>query len=132
MTKYFYTDPIAAAFMVREYGVEVTANKEGGGQTEPITWDLLWAIETIRSEEDYERYYVHPDSHHIFEPQVGDFYQDEDPNGISIERITKVDKIDKTYEATSDYGNDAHWYYGEELPKIIQRNGNPFFAPEVE
>ena len=136
--KLYYTCPIRAAYMSKEFGVKIqstfcdTLRDEDQGET-IVAQTVDCVLEAP--------YYVHPDSLPIFEPQVGDVLrlyfhtpeQDDaagavmtgfywgggevitwfrNPGDGSIDR--QVQKID-----------DHQW-------RIIQRQGNPFFWPETE
>src|SRR5258708_34729609 len=79
MTKcYFYTDLLAAAWMAKHFGMFLTlptlksfdyANQKG----------FKW--ESIAHGPYSEKYYVHPDSLHALEPQVGDWGTDGEYSG---------------------------------------------------
>lgn len=62
--KYYYTDPLAAAYMAREFGVAY------------VIKDFKWLDNACTCynmrRENADKYYIHPDDYHIFEPQSGD------------------------------------------------------------
>ena len=68
--RYFYTDPLAAAWMAKHFGMEFDwFSDQGNGpvaQTpESIAHDILYPGTG-------GRYYIHPDSLHLLEPQARD------------------------------------------------------------
>lgn len=125
MTRYYYTDPLAAAWMAKHFGMQyATEHKE----------DRLydWPTE-IRM--PLERYVIHPDSLHLLEPMVGDLFVGH--NGLMRADETMYPKQGGGWESgvcyrIVDYRNrylPEAW--GDEK-KIIQRNGIPFMWPEKE
>lgn len=112
MSKMYYTDPLKAAWMAREFGVKL---QDVHGKT----------ISELDSIQRYCNYgftlYIHPDSYSIFEPVEGD--KDEDGWIFDWD--------------TDDNGRVAWWSRGTEyvLPtykQIARRNNTAFFMPEVE
>jgi len=140
--KYFYTDPLAAAFMAREYGVKLLACGEPIDEA-----DIFYEYNpTMKIELDEDLIYVHPDSMAIFEPKAGD--------AVEIDRF--VNDRRREPERFKDYPysptfckiiNTGQWLeisspgisYSDTMGgkfhipfKIIQRDDKPFFTPEVE
>jgi hypothetical protein len=68
MTRHFYTDPLAAAWMAKHFGIEFRYWR----------WnDLSFQFTPVNAravELDSSKLYIHPDSLHLLEPQVGDEY----------------------------------------------------------
>lgn len=136
MTRYYYTCPIKALYMMKEFGVEFEIENEDfededDGFTEPYFDYRLWEIEspeTINSLLDVldcnGKIYVQSGNEHIFEPKEGD---------IGIER--NLHSVDTCY-----FGGKYWAYENEERRstphqqrvKIILREGKQFFMPEVE
>ncbi|QDP62904.1 MAG: hypothetical protein Unbinned5081contig1002_9 [Prokaryotic dsDNA virus sp.] len=109
MTKLYYADPLSAAYMAREFGVKMYIE---GSNVELNSWNdffVEYGGGTIDAFSD--EFYVHPDSYHIFEPQVGDVFED------ANHRILKKHK---------------HTIAVIHPITIIQRNNRPFFWPESE
>lgn len=102
--KYYYTDPLAAAWMAKHFGMQFSF--DGGMKYEEI-WNL-----SIDSEPPF---YIHPDSLHLLEQQVGDAVQ------ISTGTCWKLHDTQNLAES-------------ERYPslRIIQRNGVVFMWPETE
>jgi len=76
MTKLYYTDPLKAAYMAREFGVKLLFIEHYGDdkwETE-ITWEGIIKTAARYGIGTYElsRLYVHPDSLDIFKPKEGD------------------------------------------------------------
>lgn len=110
MTKLYYKDPVDAAYMAREFGVKL--NNRGRGAYPIISLNVESGNTGAGTK---EKYYIHPDSYGIFEPQSGDVWQYILLSGYCI--------------LTGDESIKWARYIGG---KIIQRNGKPFFVPEVE
>jgi len=128
MVKLYYTDPLAAAYMAREFGVKFANNNSDS----PARMDIITTFSSMDNHvstivdccgievdlSDNEEIYIHPDSLHIFEPMDGDI-------GLDTHRI-------------ANHFEDGDWtqlgYRG--LPnhpvKIIRRNNKPFHWPEEE
>lgn len=115
MTRYFYTDPLAAAWMAKHFRVNfrngdhemlVLAVSDG-----EVTWFVRHSNPPLRYIE--EEYYIHPDSLHLLNPQVEDIiFNDTSLMGCSQVGICK--------------GSMENGF------RIIQRDGKPFFWPESE
>lgn len=124
MTKLYYTDPFSASYMAKEFLVRML-----GDDGEEILWARIdntieWLVCDKQSDDNYpgyvgERFYIHPDSLHIFEPQVGDVVAWKVNEGKPYEE----EFINRAYKELIDYKIPTH---------IIQRDGKPFFMPESE
>lgn len=111
MRKY-YTDPLKAAWMAREFGVRLGYYQNNGTFVEyekPITgMDCAWRI--IGS-----GFYLHPENFIIFEPKEGD---------IAWWKISYDGRcLAKATPLLMKQGS---------LHSFIERDGKAFFAPEVE
>ncbi len=127
--KRYYTDPLAAAFMSREFGVELNkyvttpASAKGIGYT---SFKKAPYKSAVRDElySKTRKYYIHPDSYHIFEPQAGDVGFDRGCTAACHVRII----------------NERRWCFDSDPQgwpmcdgfKIIQRDNKPFFWPKEE
>lgn len=111
--RYYYTDPLAAAWMIKHHGVHF----DNGD-------NLRSACEAIGIDgENVSKggaFYVHPDSMGVFEPREGDvlFPRGEKGCGIIVADSQTMLEMAKLMP--------REWY------KIIQRNGKAFIWPEVE
>lgn len=134
--RYYYTDPLEAAYMAREFGVRFYTDDED--VPEP---DREFGWEKCRSRDklaDFEGYYsnlceankllIHPDSYHIFEPIAGDWLN------VSSDSMQGYHLFDDTddYDGKSIYSKHRGSFCPVSNLKIIQRDNKPFFWPEEE
>lgn len=141
MLKLYYTDHLKAAWMAREFGVfiltgsqhcqhfEHTPRTDGscGYDRKCVNWvdehtkDEILILDDLS---DKDKLYIHPDSYHIFEPQVGDVYiatyKADAGNGDFIEEEI-IEKL--------PFEKRLKWSYDI---KILQRDNKAFFEPETE
>ncbi len=102
--KLYYTDELttglyACAYMAEEFDVEFEyVNSDG-------------------DKKNHYRAYIHPDSYHIFKPQVGDLLESYyEPSCIEY----------------NIYDGDEAWLNVRSYWKVILRDGKQFFTPERE
>lgn len=107
-TKYYYTDPLAAAWMAKHFGMEFT---EGFWPSNDIAM-IRWANKLVTAEE----FYIHPDSLNLLKPQIGDII-----DSGAIQGNVSRENMQLAIELIENGGG-----------QIIQRNGTPFMWPEVE
>ncbi len=110
--RFFYTDPLAAAWMAKHFGMKFVSSAG-----EEIKWcfvERCFYTDSHPQEWDMP-FCIHPDSLRILEPSAGDL----------IQRIghTHTTRIMRAEEAIT-VSLDTH--------KIIQRNGVAFLWPEME
>lgn len=134
MTRYFYNDPLAAAYMAREFGVQLQYWYSGikaiypdrieifGEEFREIPQNWHTSLADILGggmHLNHARYYIHPDSLPIFEPRMGDLCE-----------FTRYDDDGELIENEfAEYGN----VFPIGIPDlIIQRDNKPFFWPESE
>ncbi|WP_020472343.1 hypothetical protein [Zavarzinella formosa] len=132
MTRWFYTDPLAAAWMAKHFGMAYAV--DGLVDGESIAAPRLFASKHIFEDKIHlhvsdavgRRYYIHPDSLHLLEPHKHDLVDFVwiHPCGESFHEMTLLHTGFESFceESTCDY--DSH--------RIIQRNGKAFIWPEVE
>lgn len=121
--QYFYTDPLKAAWMAREfdfifqYSSYSAQNREFlmCGVKVEIPWD--------------GKIYIDPDCHALLEPQVGDDLQLPDYDQV-LRVASEGEDINVFYRTKLSLLAAEISHYGE--PKIIQRGGIAFFTPESE
>ncbi len=122
--KLFYTKPLAAEYMAKELGVKYT--NESGAPLKYLdgNWYVMWSSD---SPDLYTgRFYIHPDSYRILEPQEGDIVNVDMPERIEVGEVVSDGLVHiSEYHALHDPK------YGD-IIKIIQRNNKPFFWPESE
>src|SRR5271166_6517651 len=110
--RYFYTDPLAAEWMMDKFGMEFETDK---GQRISI-FDGFFLAENDRS--NIDKAYIHPDSMHLLEPQVGDLVSE-----CGNFHIAESSCEPQFIIPITNYSKAA---------KIIQRNGMAFHWPESE
>lgn len=121
--KYYYTDPFAAAWMTKHFGVKI--------YTVGLSQDKKWlnyeesasSLASNIASGCWGIYYIHPDSMTIFEPVEGDI-------GIECKHYPMVCVYGKN-DWIGDALAEEKGHFPEGPIKIIQRNGIPFMWPEV-
>lgn len=121
MSRHFYTDPLAAAWMAKHFGMKF--NHPESDKFAPIgTSDAIDAF--INGQQEDGRFMVHPDSLHLLEPKAGDLVDFGWIHlcGQSFHELSQLKTSFEQFceESTCDY--DSH--------RIIQRNGKAFHWPE--
>lgn len=125
MKRHFYTDPLAAAWMAKHFGmrfVSAFSGKEFDGSV--IVANAGSPIEAIREQQTYV---IHPDSLHLLEPKVGDMVSH---LGLRAWRIDSIDGAAYHHPAVGSEKIDR-FTLKSDSPTIIQRDGKPFFWPEA-
>lgn len=135
MTKrYFYTDALAAAWMAKHFGVKFVDIY----YPDPLAvYDICdFVVNTADGPYDNidKKFYLHPDSLAILEPQAGDVAE---CAGFTWADSSLGFVVEDQY---GDNNNQREHYYlipieniaGGNRYKIILRNGKAFFTPEVE
>lgn len=144
MKKFFYSDPLAAAWMAKHFGMKFVF--QGVCAADSFTAQNGYMAEvTIREMQqtggmgdspayiridfgDWEipkKHYIHPDSLHLLRPKLWDI----------IAYPSKADKNKEfrlCHQLTNSAVVDAAEYTWHSTTQIIQRNGTPFFWPESE
>lgn len=124
MSRWYYTDPLAAAWMAKHFGMRFSgAFADGFFEIEARKSPLCSMGEWFPKGDDFEYYglyYIHPDSLHLLEPKEGD--------------VVEVASNPSGYFSSYSSGMFDNQPYSErdEFFKIIQRNGLPFMWPEQE
>ena len=114
--RYFYTEPLAAAWMAKQFGMRFVDKSCLPVSADPAMWYMA------------ERHYlagslfIHPDSLHLLEPQRGDLIH---ANISSPHIMTMAPHCG--YVTWGECVDPRTQYYD---CKIIQRNGLSFFWPE--
>jgi len=138
VTRYFYTDPLAAAWMAAHHSVSF----EGGNRT-PLYYDGG----VFRRHKDCgiyagSRYYVASNALRVsvFEPRVHDLITFVTDNGaLAVDAVEQVyDSGDESYPYTGNGETVIHlcatypdWIHASRA-RIIQRDGKSFMWPECE
>ena len=132
----YYTDPLQAAIMSQEFGVEYI--KDNLCDEEAMRY---WRINVLTSftpnkaqlkltNKHNTKICIHPDSYDIFKPRVGDLIAETNKRlgfilGIESDEEGRVD-IMMDWDDKKDYTVDI------EIENIIQRDGKPFFTPKEQ
>jgi hypothetical protein len=104
---YFFTDPLAAVWMVRHHRFKVQA---GPFCLQPESIDRFF--EMLGRGVACERYLVHPESIPLLEPKAGDLVEE----GAARVKVKKLTAKDFPLTGTSY--------------EVLQRGGRAFIAPE--
>jgi len=127
--QYLYTDPLVAAYMAREFGAIYTQ----GNKDVANPWKLDDFTKIINSNDFFKKlyFYIHPDSETIFEPKDGDIIKNPAKHqyGKTGWRYTIVSERNLRTNCCSLRWAKILIKRGN---KIVERNGKPFFMPEVE
>jgi hypothetical protein len=152
MSKLYYTDPLKAAWMAREFGVEYTHSNLKGHDKYTYNYIPFFDYEYDSYPECPKNeaitdpcmlFEIDPDSLHIFEPKVGDVIKVNDPpNYFGELQVTITIKSIRDIDANGCYGPFVDFIYGDEeynwfCPgevdfETIYRDNKVFFMPEVE
>lgn len=131
--KYYYNCPYKAAYMARHFGMDFEGCRDGTcfeaalhSDADPDIYDT-----------EGDKFYIHPDSLHLLEPQEGDLVKVvcceadcEYPEDWVIGVIEgDVCTVRCNLQGTSGYSISLNRVSAKE---IIQRNGKAFIWPEVE
>lgn len=127
MKRYYYTCPLQAAYMAKEFGM-IFFTPEDEEYNEEIYAD--GNVECAFEFDGVERLYIHPDSVHMLEPKTGD---------VITSLVTEYGYVVPSRIAEIQNGNlyskscdGRKWIPYGGKSRIIQRNAKPFFWPEVE
>ena len=119
MTKRAYIDdPLQAAMAIRDFGFKLTFNS---GEFDREIYSEVFVPSDLEALYGFfdnlnRKYYIHPDSLHLLEPQEGDLYKMPFPHS-SFYIITHPDKQIVEYD-------------GYDRGCIIQRDSKPF--PQIK
>ena len=113
-TRYFYTDPLAAAWMAKNFGMRLRPDCYGERP-------LLLGEDVTRFEHPRfgGKFYIHTDSLPVLEPMIGD----KDADGLVYRMCGYHDKL----SWVDRYDNFCH-----EESRTSIREGKPFMWPESE
>ena len=106
MRRYFYADPLAAAWMTKHFRMKLVA---GDFCLQPESVPAF--LRKLGDGFTADRIFAHPESLPLLEPKVGDVVEDDSRS--KVRRLTA-----------------AHFPYQATLRQILQRNGKPFHWPE--
>lgn len=106
--RYFYNDPLVAAYMAKHFGMKFYTYPDGSDLSEPITWENEFS--RFHYHEGEVNWRVHPDSLQLLERRMSDICQ-----GLNNSSVFCVAAL-----------------LGDNAGQIIQRDGKRFFWPESE
>ena len=126
-TRYFYTDPLAAAWMGQHFNMVTYIGRL------PDDWDAYgqpnwhqcvddWKYRQEKLKQPAPKFYLHPESLNLLEPQVGDLLRG-DEQAIPTIRFMHLPDSDQMGVAAALMRRGF---------KIIQRKGKAFHWPESE
>lgn len=132
MSRHFYTDPLAAAWMAKHFGMKF--NHPESDKFAPIgTSDAVDAF--INGQQEDGRFMVHPDSLHLLEPQKDDLLHIVRGFCSHFKVVADVAKANRK-NVSGVWAGGEHWDITTKEPlhdwEIIQRNGKAFHWPESE
>ena len=142
MTRYFYTDPLAAAWMTKHFGMKVHADvwqaDEYCESRRPVPlWVWARKIEQFAKEECRERFYVSPDSLPLLTPRVGDMVTNTVHGNRGRECSGLIEGLlndGRSAVITTSERHNGRRQFVECVGQltIVQRDAQPFFWPERE
>jgi hypothetical protein len=126
--KYYYTCPIKALYMMKEFEVLFYLD-DGESSTHPFIRNdedefEIADHELLKRCEGYNKIYIEEESEHIFEPRNYDLAGFTRDDGIST--VAQYDGAKKAFI------NGSFRILKKYNPKIIIRDNKQFFYPEVE
>ena len=135
--KLFYTDPLQAAYMAKGFGVKFNAQGLGEILFDIDKYGLMsWGYRSGCGEYHQGPFHIHPDSLHIFEPQVDDFlsFTNDDGDEVLGDKFVEMDGnayVCKRFDRESLTWETVSW--GEKsFNAVVKRDNKPFFTPETE
>jgi hypothetical protein len=117
--RYYYTDPLVAAWMAKHFGMRFYCDA-----LEPFEYE--GANDLLQEMGEGEKAYIHSDSLHLLEPKDGDFIEIKDSDYQRGSFITSVQ-----HSHSNALGLPADHAYRKKDYRVIQRDGKPFFWPEI-
>lgn len=132
MKRPYYTDPLEVAYMAKHYGMIFSPKLDTGA----IAWDVRYPQRGVYSQEweplppMWGRYYVHPDSECILQPQHGDIM-----GNVAVHRCFGLylgGTGTVNVEVPMRHNGKSNFAMPMEACRIVQRAGKPFIWPEME
>lgn len=124
--RYYYTDPLAAAWMAKHFGLRFIENFEVSEQY----IDAKLTTHTFPA-----KLHIHPDSLHVLELRDSDILEG---CKVEIKRFwfNKISGESRENISEGEWMNEEWQEYYKEIKRnpgrIIHRDGKPFHWPEVE
>lgn len=131
-TRYYYTDPLAAAWMTKHFGMNICPDD----REIPMAKNIALSDSGLMIQVDFaamgapqwRKLYIHPDSLHLLEPKVEDIIihnQTKNPHKIA----SVGDGLFFTDPPEFINGKLCGFHLSKHLFKPIQRNDTPFIWP---
>lgn len=116
----YYDCPLKAAYMVKHHGMRFQV--DDGGTLNTIVVGMEHLTQSVSG-----RFYIHPNSLHLLEPQAGDIY-------ISQDTVCQIKELDRGIitEITVEWECRDRYPANKFDGKIIFRSGKAFHWPESE
>lgn len=130
--KYYYADPLKAAWMAQEFNINFQQTYDGHKTFCDVDEaDICYQIPEVSPQKNY----IHPDCYEMLKPQVKDICIDIINNYCGQISYFTGDNSNTHCAALivpiRTNGKDFYFSNPKNL-KIIQRNDNAFFIPEIE
>jgi hypothetical protein len=127
--QYFYTDPLAAAWMAKHFGMEFLDEETNPDLPYKVTYDLM--IEGGDLYRPLRQYIIHTGSMHLLEARIGDVWQETTHAGVVTAGVVlAVDRNVITVRVPERHNGKHHFCCPTSLGLVIQRDGLPFFWPD--
>lgn len=142
--RYYYTDPLAAAWMAKHFGMRFLSDRSNDNAPDDASdheADTAYEADCGWGKAKERKYYIHPDSLHQLEPQVEDLVllsniniDDSTEGDIKQEKIdwTRVFLIERRDKGSFLNITENNRLWDGYFKSIIQRNVTPFHWPEVD
>ncbi len=122
MPKYYYTDPLKAAWQIKNHAFKLESI---------VSWEAIFEVACdcqggggFRNEWFDDKYYIHPNCHELLKPQVDDIIEFD---GFVYGLVNSVNADEIAIQC-----DDIFYVRDIEECTIIQRNEKAFFMPEVK
>lgn len=130
MTKrYYYTNPLAAAWMVKHFGMKFPWDNGKGIHS----LNALCHWEHAPNRNQNRKFYIHPDSLHLLEPKISDMVSYSHPGSPECIEYGIIDEIQAAHpDGQSIFLKDSGDIKPEWVIDIIRRNGVGFHWPAFD
>jgi hypothetical protein len=147
MSRYYYTDPLAAAWMAKHFGMKLEAEYFDDEKAEYELSDDVFdfvhmdysgcdTMEDVLEVGGTRKIYIHPDSLPMLEPAKGDLIHIVRGFCSCHKVVDDVARGSRRKGVTGVWSAGEHWDITSKEPlhdwEIILRNGIAFHWPEVE
>jgi hypothetical protein len=140
--RYYYIDPLAAAWMSEHFGMRVMNKRRTVLRFSDGVWGSTRASTCVVQNNGFfmpheGKLYIHPISVHLLEPSVGDLVQRADRTTELVRHVRTNHPALADGSGTALYYDNPHIKRGQPwidkaFVTIIQRDGKAFHWPESE